>query len=143
MADSNKMTTEPAQDERYELPPGWVWATVADLAERRGGGTPSRKKPEYFQGDIPWITVSDLPDVTLGPATVTSSREAITQHAIMESAAKLIPPGSVVFATRVSVGKVGITERTIATNQDFRSLLPGPAHDPKYIAQIEEVFRCL
>lgn len=134
MTDSGKINTEPTQEGRYELPEGWAWTTIAKLGERRGGGTPSRKKPEYFQGGIPWLTVADLPDISHGPSFLKSSREAITREALDESSAKIIPPGSVIFATRVSVGKVGIAGTAVATNQDFRSLLPGPAHEPKYIA---------
>ncbi len=121
-------------DNSAGLPPGWAWTEFGALAERRGGGTPSRSVKRYFQGNTPWITVADLPSIGTAPPTIAISREAITDEAIAASSAKPIPKGSIVFATRVSVGKVGIAGCTLATNQDFRSLLPGPAHEPFYIA---------
>jgi type I restriction enzyme, S subunit len=104
------------------------------LSERRGGGTPSRSVKRYFQGKIPWLTVTDLPPIGTAPPTIVVSREGITDEAIAVSSAKPIPKDSVVFATRVSIGKVAIAGCTLATNQDFRSLLPGLAHEPSYIA---------
>jgi type I restriction enzyme S subunit len=117
-----------------ELPLGWALAELCALSERRGGGTPSRSVKRYFQGNIPWVTVADLPPIGAAPPTILASREAITDQAIAASSAKPIPKDSVVFATRVSIGKVAIAGCTLATNQDFRSLLPGSAHEPSYIA---------
>jgi type I restriction enzyme S subunit len=116
------------------LPPGWALTELGTLSERCGGGTPSRSVKRYFQGKIPWLTVTDLPPIGTAPPTIVASRENITDEAIAVSSAKPIPKDSVVFATRVSVGKVAIAGCTLATNQDFRSLLPGPAHEPSYIA---------
>jgi type I restriction enzyme, S subunit len=121
-------------DKNAGLPSGWAWTELGALSERRGGGTPSRSVKRYFQGSTPWLTVTDLPPIGAAPPTIVVSREAITDEAIAASAAKPIPKDSVVFATRVSIGKVAIAGCTLATNQDFRSLLPGPAHEPSYIA---------
>ena len=118
-----------------ELPQGWALTELKALSERCGGGTPSRSVKRYFQGlKIPWLTVADLPPIGTAPPTIAASREAITDEAIAVSSAKPIAKDSVVFATRVSIGKVAIAGCTLATNQDFRSLLPGPAHEPSYIA---------
>lgn len=116
------------------IPKGWALAFIRDLAERCGGGTPTRSRPEFFRGALPWFTVADLPAIGSAPPMVSQSREGITREAIKSSAAKVIPKGSVLFATRVSVGKTAIASRDIATNQDFRSVLPGDAHLPEYLA---------
>ncbi|MFY9226083.1 MAG: restriction endonuclease subunit S [Blastocatellia bacterium] len=116
------------------LPNGWTLTKLKDLSERRGGGTPSRLISKYFQGNIPWITVADLPEIGAAPPQIKTSREFITEEAIVNSSAKYIPLGSIVFATRVSIGKTAIAGCTIATNQDFRALLPGIAHTTEYIA---------
>lgn len=116
------------------LPAKWILAQVRHLSERRGGGTPSRSNPSFFNGELPWFTVADLPPIGSTPPKVSRSREGITREAVASSAAKEIPAGSVLFATRVSVGKTAIAERPVATNQDFRSVLPGDAHSSEYLA---------
>jgi hypothetical protein len=64
-------------DENVGLPSGWVLTELGALSERRGGGTPSRSVKRYFQGNIPCLTVTDLPPIGAAPPTVVASREAI------------------------------------------------------------------
>jgi type I restriction enzyme, S subunit len=116
------------------LPDCWTTQTLQEIGERLGGGTPSRRNPEYFKGEIPWLTVADLPAIGSTPPVIQKSREYITNDAIRESSAKRIPKGSVLFATRVSVGKTAIAGIDVSTNQDFRSLLPNSGFDSRYLA---------
>ena len=44
----------------YELPDGWKWERLGNIAEVVSGGTPSSKVKEYYNGDIAWITPADL-----------------------------------------------------------------------------------
>jgi type I restriction enzyme, S subunit len=110
-----------------------------------GGGTPSRHLSHYFDGDIPWFTVADFALRSYIPQSALSSREYITQEAIENSSAKLLPPNTVLFSTRVSIGKVAVAETYIATNQDFRNFLPVDMFIPKYLAyfllSLEEFFQ--
>jgi type I restriction enzyme S subunit len=99
-----------------------------------GGGTPSRSNSDYFTGNIPWITVADLKLRQFAPQQIVTAREFITEDALKNSAARLLPAGSVVLATRVSVGKVGIAEVSLATNQDFTSFLPKPGLNNRFLA---------
>ena len=108
---------------KLEIPESWGEAKIDDLSERKGGGTPSRKNPNYFSGNIPWITVADIPRDQGGVFTINSSREFITAKAIQESSTHLIPKGSIILSTRVSVGKVGINAVDLCTNQDFSSFI--------------------
>ena len=43
-----------------EIPKSWVWTSIGEIYEIVGGGTPSTKNPEYWSGDIPWITSADI-----------------------------------------------------------------------------------
>jgi type I restriction enzyme, S subunit len=84
-----------------------------------GGGTPSKEKPEYFSGNIPWATVRDMrSDVIL------ETEFKITEDAIANSATNVIPRGNVVIASRVGLGKVCLLGRDIAINQDLRGIIP-------------------
>lgn len=98
----------------------WIETTVGDIAERIvGGGTPSRKNPEFFLGDIPWATVKDISDNDFFKH---NTIEHITEKAIAESASNLIGKGNVIIATRMGVGRGFINHREMAINQDLKAL---------------------
>ena len=84
------------------------------------GGTPSTKYPEYYEGDIPWIST-----VSLGPNHIDGStaKGYITEEAIENSATKLIPAGNILFGTRVGVGKSSLNDVDICTNQDIVAIV--------------------
>lgn len=84
------------------------------------GGTPSTKFPEYYEGDIPWIST-----VSLGPNHIDGStaKGYITHEAIDNSATKLIPAGNILFGTRVGVGKSSLNDVDICTNQDIVAIV--------------------
>jgi type I restriction enzyme, S subunit len=103
--------------------PNWPIIKLGDATRRIGGGTPSRKEPSYWGGDLPWFTVADLEDID-DIQELTTSREGITRKGLQKSAAKLVPAGSIVFSSRVVVGKVGIAKNELVTNQDFSSFVP-------------------
>ena len=107
---------------------------LEDVAVLVGGGTPSRGKPEYFGGNVPWVTPTDLPPI--GTVRVLGSvSENITEAGLRNSSAKLVPPGSVLFSTRASIGKIAIADRACATNQGFCNFVPKRGVlDPWYLA---------
>ena len=104
-----------------KIPKSWEWVNIFEISNRVGGGTPSRKNMKYFAGECPWITVADIPKVQWDIFELSNSRESITTKAIQDSSTNLIPSGSVILATRVSVGKIGINSTDLCTNQDFSS----------------------
>lgn len=93
---------------------------LGKICRFQSGGTPSRNNPAYFSGDIPWITTTALNGTILdGSAAI----EWITQKAIAESAAKIVPKYSVMVGTRVGIGKVAINGVEMSTSQDIISLI--------------------
>ncbi len=90
------------------------------LCKTMSGGTPSTKYPEYYEGDIPWIST-----VSLGPNHIDGStaKGFITEEAIENSATKLIPAGNILFGTRVGVGKSSLNDVDICTNQDIVAII--------------------
>jgi len=94
----------------------------------KGGGTPARKVPDYWHGEIPWATVKDLKSHELG-----NTQEAITVEGLQNSASNLIPAGTVVTATRMALGRAAITEQNLAINQDLKALFCNEAITPKYL----------
>ena len=84
-----------------------------------GGGTPSKKRPEYYCGDIPWATVRDM-----RTELISETECRITKEAVKNSATNIIPSGNVVIATRVGLGKVCLISQDTAINQDLRAIVP-------------------
>jgi len=100
-------------------PKGWKSSKLNLLSKLLSGGTPSRKKPEYFEGNIPWITT-----VALGPKFIgmNNAMEFITDDGVKNSATKIIPKESILLGVRVGVGKASINMCDMCTNQDILSL---------------------
>ena len=102
-----------------KIPQKWAIAKLEDLVIKFvGGGTPSRENLAYYQGNIPWMTVKDM--TTRRPQAVT---EHITLEAVTDSATNLIPPDTIIIATRMSLGKVVRVPFEVAINQDLKALI--------------------
>ncbi len=97
----------------------WPEIALGKICHFVNGGTPSRKVPRYFEGDIPWITGADV-----GDFCVTQPREHITQEAVESSATHLLPKRTVLLVTRTGVGKVAIAPFDLCISQDLTGLLP-------------------
>lgn len=103
------------QTEVGVIPEDWEVKSLGELASVTAGGTPSRANPLYWNGDIPWITTTEVDSVSIDCA-----EQFITKEGLNNSAAKMLPPGTLLMAlygqgkTR---GKVGVLKIEAATNQ--------------------------
>ena len=103
----------PENEQPYKVPKNWCWTRMENIAQWGSGGTPSRKIPEYYNGDIPWIKTGELND-----DYIFETEEHITQEAIFHSSAKLFPENTVAIAMYgATIGKVGILGIAATTNQ--------------------------
>ncbi len=99
----------------------WESKELGQVASITSGGTPKRTKPEYWSGDIPWVTTS-LVDFNL----ITKADEYITKEGLANSSAKLFPKDTLLMAmygqgkTR---GKVAILGIESTTNQACAAIL--------------------
>jgi type I restriction enzyme S subunit len=98
--------------------PDWPVKTLGEVCDLVGGGTPSKDRPDFYGGDIPWATVRDL-----NVEVLRSTEHSITAEALTSSSSNVIPKGSVVIATRVGLGKAVIVAQDTAINQDLRGLV--------------------
>lgn len=102
------------------VPEGWNKGVVSDFYETASGGTPSRKFPEYFTGEIPWVKTQELPN-----AFITDTQEKITEEALKNSSAKLFSEKAVLVALYgATVGEIGILAMSAATNQACCAIVP-------------------
>ncbi len=106
-----------------EIPEGWAVKNVSEVFEVSGGGTPSRKVAEYWDGGtIQWFSPSDL--TKAGSMFIDDSSDHITEHGLSESSARLFPAGSVMLTSRATIGAIAINTHEACTNQGFITCLP-------------------
>jgi len=108
--------------DRPELPEGWEWRPLAEIASTSSGGTPLRSREDYYDGgDIPWVKIGDLTD-----GEVAKSDVKITQAGLENSSAQLLPAGTLLVAMYGSIGKLGVLAVEAATNQAICAIRPDP-----------------
>jgi type I restriction enzyme S subunit len=128
-----------ASASRWTLPAGWEWVQLGDLCEIVGGGTPSRRQPDYFQGDIPWATPTDL--TQLGNKQLCDTRDHITRDALEHSSARLVPAGTVLLTSRATIGATAVAMRPVCTNQGFANFVCSAKLNASYLAYYLEHIR--
>ncbi len=106
---------------------------LGDICEVVGGGTPSKKRPEYWTGTIPWVSPKDMAcDV------VADSEDHISGQALEASATNLIPAGSILVVTRSGILKhtlpVATNSVPVTINQDIKAFIPSDGCESSFLA---------
>lgn len=116
----------------FETPPaGWCWTKLADLARLESGHTPSRLHPEWWGGDVSWISLTEIRG--LDGTWADSTRLRTNAAGIAHSAARILPRGTVCYSRTASVGFVTIMGKPMATSQDFANWVCGDGLDPEFL----------
>jgi type I restriction enzyme S subunit len=97
------------------------------------GATPSTTKPEYWDGNLPWLTPKEVTDLR-GSIFVSRTDRMITPAGLAGSAAKLMAPGTVMLTKRAPVGAVVVNTVPMATNQGFLNFTCGSLLLPAFLA---------
>ncbi|CAM5525637.1 hypothetical protein SAVIM338S_04027 [Streptomyces avidinii] len=121
-------------DPKTPTAPGFHWVRLSDIARLESGHTPSRRKPEYWDGGIPWVGIKDA--TGNHGRTITSTLQSVTEAGIANSSARILPAGTVCLSRTASVGYVITMGVEMATSQDFVNWVCGPAISPKYLHYI-------
>lgn len=112
----------------------WPMVKLGDVCTVVGGGTPKTAVPEYWGGTIPWLTPKDLSGNK--NLYISHGERSITKSGLANSSATLLPKGTVLWSSRAPIGHVAIADTNVATNQGFKSFIPGPNVDSEYLAYI-------
>jgi type I restriction enzyme, S subunit len=112
-------------------PEGWEWFPLTSIARMESGHTPSRKKPEYWGGDISWVGIKDAKRAHGG--TVNETLENTNELGINNSSARVLPAGTVCLSRTASVGYVVKMGRDMATSQDFANWVCSDRLDPDFL----------
>ena len=105
-----------------KLPRDWKARKLGEVTDIFKGGTPKRSVERFFQGNIAWATPTDITKLN-GALYIDNTETHISEEALRRSAAKLLPPGTVLWTSRATIGKVAISRIPIATNQGFANFL--------------------
>lgn len=99
---------------------GWKEVEIKSFAEIVGGGTPSTKIEEYWNGEIPWITPNDLSNHTF--KYIERGERNISDLGLSKSSAKLHPINTILLTSRAPIGYLALAKNEVSTNQGFQSI---------------------
>jgi type I restriction enzyme S subunit len=121
-----------------EIPAHWEVKRTKFAARLRSGHTPSRQHPEYWADcSIPWFGLADVWQIRDGQVEyVTETEEKISELGLANSAARLLPRGTVMLSRTASVGFSAIMGVDMATTQDFANWVCGPNLRPEYLLYV-------
>lgn len=110
--------------------PDWKVSELGNIAEIRGGGTPSTSNSDYWDGNIQWLTPTEIDS-----KYVHESNRKITESGLANSSAKLLPMGTILLTTRATLGACSINNFNgfVCTNQGFQSLVCKPIVLNEYV----------
>nr|WP_280818784.1 restriction endonuclease subunit S [Thiorhodococcus minor] len=112
-------------------PRGWIWTSLYDLSVLGTGHTPSRSESTYWNGEIPWIGIRDASKHH--GSTISDTSQHVTPEGLANSAARLLPAGTVCLSRTASVGYVVQMARDMATSQDFVTWTCNEGLDPRFL----------
>jgi len=92
---------------------------ITEICDILVGRTPSRYNPDYWGTGFPWLSIADMNQGEL----LSTTKETITAEAVKECNCKQIPKGTVLFSFKLSIGKVGITDVDMFTNEAIAAFL--------------------
>jgi type I restriction enzyme S subunit len=105
-----------------EVPAHWKDRKVARDIPFVVGWTPPSGKDEYYDGDLPWVTIADMTQLS-----VEDTKSKISHIAVRDKSAKAVPAGSMLFSFKLTVGKIAFLTVDSYTNEAIAGFLPcGP-----------------
>ncbi len=119
------------QTEVGVIPEDWEVALLDKVAKRGSGHTPNKKHPEYWNGDIKWISLAD--SNALDDLYISDTFAKITPLGVANSSAVVHPAGTVVLSRDAGIGKSAIMSTAMAVSQHFMAWRCGPQLDNKFL----------
>lgn len=109
----------------------WKITKLIQMGKVVSGGTPDTNMAMYWEGDILWLTPTDVTALT-GRFVSNTSRK-ITPAGLLNSSAVLLPKGSLMVCTRATIGALAISTSEICTNQGFKNIIPNEGFNIEFI----------
>ena len=125
------MSTKQAKDANRELPNGWRWVKLGEVTTVVNGTTPESGNPFFWNGNIVWITPTDLGK--LAEPYIHNSDRRITKAGFDSRNLTRVPPRSIVLSSRAPIGHLGIAAVELCTNQGCKSFIPNDDVDEWFL----------
>lgn len=106
-----------------EFKDAWKKVKLSSVAEMNSGGTPKSSVDEYFGGEIPWVSIADM---TKHGKWIETTEKTLTQLGLKNSAARLYPPNTILYAMYASIGECSIAKRELSSSQAILGIRPKP-----------------
>ena len=103
---------------------------LGDVCTIVSGSTPKSNIPEYWDGDIKWITPAELDEDTY---VIDDSVRHITELGVVKTGLKPFPKGTVILSSRAPIGKTAIAGCEMYCNQGFKNLICSDKINPRYL----------
>ena len=100
----------------------WRELKMENLGEIISGGTPKTDSPNFWNGNINWITPTDVTALK-GKKYISFTKRKISEEGLKNSSANMLPIGTLIVCTRATIGDSVINKVPISTNQGFKSLI--------------------
>lgn len=127
--------TGPSTDWLGKVPAHWELASLRQVCGIAGGMTPPKSRPDYWIGDVPWVSPKDMKRFRIAGAI-----DSISHEAVKHTGMTLLPVGSVLVVVRGMIlarrVPVAVTESPLTINQDMKALIPAPRLIPDYLARV-------
>lgn len=108
----------------------WKHIKLGNISEVIGGGTPSTKNYDFWNGNIPWLTPKDLSGYN--SRYISRGERNITKLGLQNSSARMLPKGAVLLTSRAPIGYIAIAENDVCTNQGFKSIVLKDGYCPEF-----------
>lgn len=115
-----------------DIPAHWDAKRLKFVVSIFGGGTPNTGKPEYWNGDIPWVSPKDMKS-----DFIETTEDYLTEIGVAESATKIVPVDSVLIVVRSGILRhtIPVARNTVevSLNQDMKALVANERLRPGFI----------
>lgn len=111
----------------------WTIKRLGDLAKMNSGGTPDSSNSEYYGGDIPFLSISDI---TSTNKYISRTEKTITEKGLRNSSARIFPIKTIMYAMYASLGKCGIANISLSCSQAILGITPSKNIDTEYLYYI-------
>jgi type I restriction enzyme S subunit len=108
----------------------WETKRLGEIAEMGSGGTPPSSVSSYYDGDIPWVSISDM---TSGGKVIMSTDRNLTRSGFTNSAAQMFPVGTVLYAMYASLGECSVAGIPLCTSQAILGIRPKDRLDGEFL----------
>ena len=108
----------------------WETIRLGDWATMNSGGTPTSSVPEYYNGHIPFLSISDI---TEAGKYINKTEKTITEKGLNNSSARMFPAGTIMYAMYASLGKCSIANIELSCSQAILGITPKCRINPEYL----------